>query len=248
LRDDYEIAYSSWEERKVAFYKMKLIKDPEYHLIAKDAWEEATKTNCYSTNFAHNIGIYYDKEKGLDLLRSRKVRGSCSHDNSPRYHLKNIAVLSADAGRWDVFLRAHLDLMNDKISRNSDNSSVQYRRETFIRELEQLPIDLRSIFVGTLLRINNAPKNQYYGSIPRISKAMAVSKDSLFYQNQLMEYISNKKLDPLNRYILARTLENQLRIMNYQEFEEEILFIQIHENLLDLPEFLRSRFNPCEDE
>jgi hypothetical protein len=248
LRDDYEIAYSSWEERKVAFYKAELNKDPEFRQIAKRAWEEATKTNCYSTNFAQNIGIYYDKEKSLDLLRSRKVRGFCSHDGSPRYHLRNIAVFSADAGRWDVFLRAHLDLMNDKISRNSDNSSVQYRRETFIRELEQLPIDLRSIFVGTLLRINNAPKNQYYGSIPRISKAMAVSKDSLSYQNQLMEYISNKNLDPLNRYILARTLENQIRIMNYQEFEEEILFIKIHENLLDLPEFLRSRFNPCEDE
>ena len=43
-------------------------------------------------------------------------------DNSPRIHALNIAKLSAETINWEVFLRAHLDIMKDKFERMSDGS------------------------------------------------------------------------------------------------------------------------------
>lgn len=62
------------------------------------------------------------KTKLLDEMRSIKVIGGCSQDSSPRDHAVNIALLSAETNNWSVFLKAHLDIMNDRFERVSDGS------------------------------------------------------------------------------------------------------------------------------
>src|SRR5215211_5537198 len=61
-----------------------------------------------------------EKAKLLDQMRSTRVVGNCSQDSRPRKHAVNIALLSAETYNWQVFLKAHLDIMNDRFERMSD--------------------------------------------------------------------------------------------------------------------------------
>ncbi|MBK7503592.1 MAG: hypothetical protein IPI52_00240, partial [Bacteroidetes bacterium] len=82
------------------------------------------------------------KEKLLDEMRSTKVVGGCSQDSRPREHAINIAMLSAEVTNWEVFLKSHLDIMNDRFDRMSDGSYAYAQRKTYIKELEELDINV----------------------------------------------------------------------------------------------------------
>ena len=74
----------------------------------------------------------------LEKMRKTRVVGTCSMDSRPREHAINIAMLSAETTHWEVFLRAHLDIMNDRFERVSDGSYAWAGRKTYIKELEEL--------------------------------------------------------------------------------------------------------------
>ena len=84
-------------------------------------------------------------------MRETRVVGSCSMDSSPREHAINIAMLSAETTDWSVFLRAHLDIMNDRFDRVSDGSYAWKDRNTYIKELEQLDINVSDLIFGKSL-------------------------------------------------------------------------------------------------
>ncbi len=156
---------------------------------------------------------YHSAEAALELKRSRTIWGSCSMDESPRIHARHIALLSAETARWDVFLRAHLDIMNDRFTRATDGSYAWDRRETYIRELEELNINVPQLILGMVLRIDNPSYNHYSGNVRRLGRALAETRYREEFESHMSKMINDSELDTFNRmliYYLYRIYTNHL--------------------------------------
>lgn len=187
------------------------------------------------------------KAKLLDDMRSTRVIGRCSQDNSPRNHAVNIALLSAETYNWGVFLKAHLDIMNDRFERVSDGNYAWGPRNTYIRELEALDINVLDLILGISFRIENPALNHYYGSIGRIGRALAETKNNNEIEAAILSVISDKELDDYNRLLFYFLLRNYNYYIQDNELKE-----QNEKNLLraanTLPEYYRSELTQIEEE
>ncbi|WP_299838503.1 hypothetical protein [uncultured Tenacibaculum sp.] len=180
------------------------------------------------------------QEKLLDKLRSISVIGGCSQDSRPREHAINIAMVSAETQKWEIFLKAHLDVMNDRFERVSDGSYAWDKRKTYIKELEELNINVLDLIIGISLRIENPSKNHYYGSIYRIGRALAETKNKDKVESQLFSIIEDNELDLYNRilgyYILDNYIYNQTK-----ETKKNRLITKLKKSIKSLPENLHKQ-------
>jgi hypothetical protein len=160
-------------------------------------------------NFSQN-----KKEGLLDKLRSTQVIGSCSMDNSPRVHAVNIALLSAETLNWKIFLRSHLDILNDNFQRMSDGSYAWEGRKTYIKELEVLDINVPDLVFGIALRVENPAKNHYYGSISRLGRAISESNNKQQIEDSILAMIKDEQLDAYNRIL------NYFLFLNYNHYTQ----------------------------
>lgn len=147
-------------------------------------------------------------------------------DNSPRIHALNIAKLSAETTNWEIFLRSHLDIMNDRFERVSDGSYAWGRRKTYIRELEVLDINVHDLLLGITLRIDNPSMNHYFGSIPRIGRALSETIKSDEAELKMLQLISDQSVDTYNRvlvYYLFLNYNHTIEDKTKQALNEEKL-------------------------
>jgi hypothetical protein len=144
---------------------------------------------------------FYSKSAALTLKRNRRVVGHCSMDPSPRTHIFNIAMLAAEAGDWSVFLKAHLDIMNDRADRFANSNMAAEKRNTYLRELEQLDIDAPDLLLGTSLQFQAPPQNHYFGNIQRIGRALAEVRDKDAFEKKALQLIRDSQLDDFNRLV-----------------------------------------------
>jgi len=168
------------------------------------------------------------------------VVGGCSMDNSPRVHALNIAKLSAETINWEIFLRSHLDIMNDKFERVSDGSYAWEQRKTYIKELEVLDINVLDLLLGISLRIENPSNNHYYGSIGRLGRALSETNKSAEIEAKMLEMISNNQLDDYNRvliYYLFLNYNYNLDDKHKQTANKEKLMTTVK----TLPEYLATK-------
>lgn len=189
----------------------------------KDGWVELPKN---WQNFSKK-----KKSKLLDQMRSTRVIGGCSQDSSPRDHAVNIALLSAETYNWSVFLKAHLDIMNDRFERVSDGSYAWGERNTYIKELETLDINVLDLILGISLRVENAATNHYYGNISRIGRALAETKNRNEIEEAILSAVSDKALDDYNRllfYFLFRNYNHYIQEEELKKTNEEKLFLAMH--------------------
>lgn len=159
------------------------------------------------------------KETLLQELRSTHVYGYCSMDDSPRIHARNIALVAAEVGNWEVFLQAHLDIMMDKMERASDGNYAWDARLTYIKELEHMNIHLPSLLLGSALMAKDLSKNHYLARIHRLGRAIAESKDLDVFLARIEEGINDPQMDLANKVRLmvvylntAHTLDNELSV------------------------------------
>lgn len=148
------------------------------------------------------------KRKLLEEMRGIRVVGMCSMDQSPRYHAMNIALLSAETYNWSVFLKAHLDIMNDHFDRMTDGSYAWGQRETYIKELEVLNINVPDLIFGISLGINNPAINHYSGDIGRIGRALAETTNAAQIESEMLTTIADPKLDDYNRLLFYFLFSN----------------------------------------
>ncbi len=182
--------------------------DAGFKYLFNDVYNEALKTGYSSDMFEDMVQRFVSPKKALELKRRRKVVGMCSQDERPREHAFNIAVLSATSLSWEIFLRAHLDIMNDRFERMSDGSYAWAGRKTYLRELEALDIDVRSLLLGICFRIDNSSPNHYFGSIGRLGRALAESADKEKIQSAMLEIIADPQLDIYNRTLMYYLFRN----------------------------------------
>lgn len=243
----YISKYLKWEKEKVFYVNKVLHKRKDFDELALNAWKEASDSNCYDFEFIDNLAKYYSQKLAFHLKRSVYPIGISSLDSSPREYLIELAILAADVGRWDVFLRAHLNMMNDYARRNSDNSMAARNRGVYIKELDQLPINLDKMFIGMLFRIDNAPKFHYYNTLTRSATAMALSRYQMKFKSLLFTVLSDRSVDTYNRVVFAYTYLNFLERLELKEEKLKYEKAKLLNGISDLPAFLRNRFKKVEE-
>ncbi|WP_153797055.1 hypothetical protein [Foetidibacter luteolus] len=210
-----------WEKNRVidsvrlTIIDTRLVKEEKFSLMLKEAVEEAIKKGGSSSQLELYAGRYLSKNVELELKRGYIVVGMCSQDESPRIRAMDIAVLSAETINWEIFLRAHLDIMNDRFERVSDGSYAWGARQTYIKELEDLDINVADLLLGITFRLENPSGNHYYGSISRLGRALAETKYSAEIENKMLNIIKDNSLDSYNR-VLAYYL-----FLNYNYYVED---------------------------
>lgn len=180
------------------------------------------------------------KEKLLADMRATRVVGGCSMDSRPREHAMNIALLSAETTNWEVFLKSHLDIMNDRFDRVSDGSYAFAQRKTYIKELEELDINVQDLLLGISMRVENPATNHYYGNIGRLGRAISESNNKNEFETQLLAMVEDAKLDDFNRvlaYFLFISYNNYLE--DKAEQQENIKHIK--NSIAKLPGYLKEK-------
>src|SRR6185369_1933666 len=156
----------------------------------------------------------------------------------PRYHAMNICKLSAETAKWDIFLRSHLDIMNDRFDRMSDGSYAWAGRKTYFKELEQLDIKAVDLPIGTCLRVANVSDNHYWGSIGRVGRALVDVPDKDALENRLLTMILDTNLDPFNRLMIVYLFNNYSYNLDDEE-RKKLNSEKLEAAVSQLPDFIR---------
>ncbi len=209
-------------------------------LLAEALAEVKQKNIITDDEFEDYVATYISKAEALELKRNRKVIGGCSMDQSPRYHALNIAKLSAEAVNWQVFLRAHLNIMNDRFERMTDGSYAWGQRKTYIKELEELNIDVLDLLLGISLSIENPVEKHYHGSINRLGRALAETKNRVQFEEKVLSMIKDNELDAYNRMLMHYLFLNYVYYLPERNVRMEDL-AKLEEADKTLPFFISSR-------
>lgn len=199
-KSPYEYAVMRGGKAVDTFMGYQLSREPQVKKLFNEAVEEALQSEYITSDwFESSTQRYYSKNAALALKRNRRVTGSCSRDERPREHLFEIALLAAETANWQVFLRAHLDIMNDRVDRMSDGSYAWGSRNTYLKELEELDINVHELMLAISIAINNPASNHYFGDVGRLGRAFAEAKDRTKLEQNILEMIADNELDDYNR-------------------------------------------------
>lgn len=247
--DSLETKYEDFYAKLQAFEKKRLtrvdsLKNADRNFMPKlmEAYLETKNGKSSDDEFEEYVGIYISKDAELEMKRNRRVIGGCSMDQSPRIHALNIAILSAETTKWEIFLQSHLNIMNDRFDRVSDGSWSQKGRSTYIREIEDLDINVLDLLFGISFRIENAAENHYYGSIGRLGRALSESKNQTEFENQALTMIEDAELDIHNRLVIY------FLFMNYNfhlpnEFHQKRNLEKLKLSVAKLPDYVYSKID-----
>lgn len=232
-------AYETWQAHRLA--KMdQVARQPEFRELLARAVADPATLGATDDEFEEYVARYYSAKKALEYKRNRMVVGGCSMDDSPRVHALGIAKLSAETVNWETFLRAHLDIMNDRFERVSDGSYAQAGRQTYLRELEELDINVPDLMLGISLRIDNASHNHYFGSLHRLGRALAETQQPQELEKRLLGIVADKELDDFNRVLAYYLFLNYARNLTDKAARPQKI-AQLNAAVKQLPHYLVAR-------
>jgi hypothetical protein len=208
LSDIHWNQYMEWDSLRRTYVEEQLKTSPERRRQLAESVEENILNGNSDNEFESYVARYVSRTQALQLKRSRRVIGNCSMDMSPRYHAMEICQLSAETAQWDIFLRSHLDIMNDRFERRSDGNYAWAGRKTYLKELEELNIPAIDLLLGTSLRVANVSDNHYWSSISRAGRALIDAADKEALEQRLISMIQDTNLDPYNRLLTAYLFSN----------------------------------------
>lgn len=200
--DQYDSLYDAmqdWDSARVVYVHQQLKTSQQVKALFMRACNEAFATGTSDRNLERYAAPYLTPAQMLNLKRGRIVRGFCSMDDGPRLHAVEICMLAAITTQWEVFVRSHLDIMNDNFSRNSDGSYAWAARKTYLKELEVLDINVIDLLLGTVLTVSNAGENHYEGNRSRVGRALTDVADKDALEKRLEGMIVDPALDMYNR-------------------------------------------------
>jgi hypothetical protein len=223
-----------WDSLRVQRVDSMMRHDRKSAKLYKEALGHAINNpGATSDEFEEYVERYTSKQQALFFKRSRRVIGGCSMDDSPRLHALAIAELAGETASWEIFLRSHLDIMNDRFDRVSDGSYAWAGRQTYIKELEVLNINVPDLLLGISLRVENPSENHYFGSIGRLGRSLAESQDKALIEKAVLDMVADSELDDFNR-VLAYWLfknynynikDNAVRGDNAERLDKAVTFL-----------------------
>ncbi|MBD3582684.1 hypothetical protein [Flavobacterium selenitireducens] len=199
---------STWREQRFVKFDSLKNADAKFYPAFMEAVANAGITQASDDFFEELVAHYISPQAALELKRNRIVVGGCSQDQSPRYHAQNIAMLAAETTNWSIFLKSHLNIMNDRFERVSDGSYAFKARKTYVRELEVLDINLPDLIFGISIRIGNPSDGHYFSSISRTGRALSESADAARFESEMLEIIHDRELDSYNRILICHLFDN----------------------------------------
>jgi hypothetical protein len=199
----YQREHLQWNNKRIDALDKKINEGQYYRSLLMDAANEALAEGHSNEDLEFYVERYLSAAQALELKRHRKVVGLCSMDSRPREHASNICRLAAKSAQWDIFLRAHLDIMNDNFDRNTDGSYAWAARGTYLKELEVLDIHATDLLIGTSLRSDNTSRHHYFGNIGRIGRALSETSDLEGVEKRILKMIADEKLDLFNRLLMV---------------------------------------------
>ena len=182
------------------------------------------------------------KQEMLNDMRSTRVVGICSQDDSPRIHAMRIAALSAETTNWEVFLRSHLDIMNDRFDRTTDGSYAYGTRKTYIRELEELDINVIDLIFGISLRVTNPSQNHYHGSIQRVGRALSETQNRAEIEQAMLSMIEDDELDDYNRVLVYYLFLNYNEYISDEKVQNENVE-KLMASVDQMPSYIKRKIN-----
>jgi len=204
--------YEKWQEARRRNVDEKLSKTTEFKTLLQKGYEEVRSSDSVHhfamDEFESYVEKYISPSASLALKRKRLVVGGCSMDTGPIIHAINIARLAGETCCMEIFLRSHLNILNDRFSRVSDGSYAEPGRETYGRELEFLGTRLEWLIPGTLLTSRNLADNHYRGDVNRAGRAMAELEGRKMIYKNIEGLIRDNSLDLYNRLILVFLAES----------------------------------------
>jgi hypothetical protein len=238
LYDDYQKKYNTWDSQRLLHLDKQMKNNERWTTVLKEAAEDGLKNGNSTTELEFYVERYLSKETALQLKRSRRVVGMCSQDQSPRYHAMEICKLAAETTKWDIFLRSHLDIMNDRFERMTDGSYAWAGRKTYLKELEALDIPAVDLLLGTCLRVENVSENHYWSSIGRTGRALADAEDKVTLETRMLTMVKDEKLDPFNRLLMAYLFSNYAHNLD-DKGQTEARLKDLESAMTDLPDFVK---------
>jgi hypothetical protein len=125
--------------------------DPVFKQLLAAAVAEVEAKNYYPFIYLERYMDAYSPKAALEIRRHWKHATMDNFDQlTPRLYAMHIAYLAAELGNWPVFLRAQLALAIDPSGHYPD-LTLPMRRNTYLRELETLNIDVDEILLGNEL-------------------------------------------------------------------------------------------------
>jgi len=240
--DIFSQKMEAWENKRLIRLDSLKNADPGFMPKLWEAYTTVKENGSSDDDFEEYVGRYISKDAELEMKRNRRVIGGCSMDQSPRIHAFKIALLSAETTKWEIFLQSHLNIMNDRFDRVSDGSYAQAGRNTYIREIEELDINVLDLLFGISLRVENAAQNHYYGSIGRLGRAFSESKNQAEFENQALSMIEDDELDTHNRLLIYFLFRNY----NYylpNEFQQKRNMEKLRAAISKLPEYVYAKID-----
>ena len=232
-------AYQEWDSLRISRLDL-LAKTPKFRELLVRAATDASSIGTSDDEFEEYVARYYSPKKALEMKRSRIVVGGCSQDDSPRRHALSIAQLSAETVNWETFLRAHLDIMNDRFERMSDGSYAWAARKTCLRELEELDINVPDLMLGISLRIDNASRNHYFGSLGRLGRALAETQQPRELEQRLLSIVADTSLDTYNRVLAYYLFHNYNYHLSDKQLQKQNV-AKLNTAVQQLPAYLVAR-------
>lgn len=243
--EKYQKDRDDWNIKRMAALDNKM-HDPETSRIFSEAVEEAI-TNQNGRVLDEYAERYLPPAKTLELKRSFVVHGFCGADTGPRRHAQAICVLAAESRQWDIFLRAHLDILNDNFQRSSDGSYAWHSRGTYIKELEESGINAVDLLVGTTLSSKDISKNHYLAATSRVGRALAESSHGADVEDLLLRMAQDDRFDIFNRTEMLYVLVSYNRYAKTRELYLANL-PKIKQAVSSLPEEVQSRYSRVLDD
>ena len=249
-KDDYEDFMIKQKTRdSIVAYKAdeKFRTDEKFKKLYDSAVKEAQEKNASADEFEKYVSLFGDKSVALELKRNRRVYGMCSMDSRPREHAADIAALSAETAYWPIFLRSHLDIMNDRFERTAWSSYGEASFGTYIGELEALNINVPDLMMGISLRVNNPSTNHYYGSINRVGRGLSETKNAQEMETIMLSMIADENLDDYNR-VLIYFLYLNYNYHNKDEVKKKANKVKLDEAVAKLPDYIITQIKAGEKE
>lgn len=201
--DEYVATMEAWYNHRLGALDRKM-EDPANVKLLNDAVEEAI-TRQHEGNIDEYAARYLSPARALCLERSFRIFRTCGNDMRPTFHAKAICQLAVKANQWDIFLRAHLDVMNDSYFQYNESDPTTGRK-SYVVELEQIGVNSVDLLLGICLRSRNENMNHYRGSTSIMARALAETAHQPRAVQLLLAMIVDERLDLFNRTAMAQTL------------------------------------------
>jgi hypothetical protein len=201
-RDEAYKAYynrlAAWEATKWQHADRLYSTDREFKRLLREAYLN-TKKGDTDSDFEDYIERYYSSALALEYKRSRIIFGSCN-SRAPRKHMLNIAKLAAHTANWQVFICAHLSIMDERFEVDEANAKGNF---SYTAELEATGVNVADLLIGAALRIDNAGEERYEADVNDVGMMLAEIKGHKVIGTRLLDMIQDIGLDVYNRLIMC---------------------------------------------